>query len=180
MGHGSRGSPDRASHLSGPQRGGSLKGVHAAEFYLEYKRRGGVHSNLVRQDEDHAEVVVASCDGMATVDERADFGDKTQERGAQRRRVGHITELIKERSLRHLRHSARPRETEIQDEDPPVRPEREAARHELDLRPHQRTAENKEHNYTFSSRPRSKQSIQTEGNHRYLHHRFFLSLRRIP
>lgn len=75
----------------------SLKGVHAAEYYLDYKRRGGVHSNLVRQDKDRAEVVVAWYDSMATADERANFGDKTKERGAQRRRVGHITDLIKER-----------------------------------------------------------------------------------
>jgi len=157
----------------------SLKGVHAAEYYREYKRRGGVHSNLVRQDKDRAEVVVAWYDGTATADERADFGGKTKERGALRRRVGHITDLIKERFYDTFGALPDLEKPKFKMKVPPsVKNDKQPGTNWISDRIKELCR--KEQNYPFSSRPRSKQSNRSEGNHRHLHHRLFLSLRRIP
>ena len=73
----------------------SIKGLSAGDYYLDFKRRGGAHLNLGRQDRDRADVVVAWYDAMAG-DEVVDFSDSEQDRETQRRRVGHLTDLIKE------------------------------------------------------------------------------------
>lgn len=74
----------------------TIKGVNAADYYLDYKRRGS-HLNLERQDQQRAETVVTWYNAMATADERSDFSDPTKDKGAQRRILKHITKLIKER-----------------------------------------------------------------------------------
>ena len=119
----------------------SLKSVHAAEYYLDNKRRGGAHLNLGQQDKARADLIVAWYDGMATADELADFSHKTKERGAQRHRVGHITDLIKERFYDTFDALPNLEKPKLKMKMPPVCQERQAARHVLDLQPNQIYAE---------------------------------------
>ena len=99
------GTPSLAPEVAAASLGGtapppavrSIKGVVAADYYLDYKRRGGAHLNLDRQDLKRAELVVAWLDAMATPEERASFADASLDRADRREAVRHLTELVKRR-----------------------------------------------------------------------------------